>query len=205
LTNINSNLAEVKSGIRKRVLDKRNSLSISKRKRASRDAVENFIGNIPIEKSDIIASFIPISGEIDISLLNEILHENGNKVVLPAIKEKELPLLFRLFTPEDNLVFNNKYKIYEPAESQEECTPTIVIVPLVACDAKGNRIGFGGGFYDRTIEYLEKKREILTVGIAYDFQILSEIPTLGHDKELDCIITDKKVIVCDDNRLKDKE
>jgi len=203
LTNKNIDLASIKSEIRKKIIDKRNSLSSAYRRNASRNLIENFIGNAPIDQSDIIASFIPISGEIDVSLLNEILHENGNKVVLPAIEEKDQPLIFRLYSPSENMAFNKQYKIYEPPNTQEEYMPTVIIVPLVACDNKGNRIGFGGGFYDRTIDHLERKKEVLTIGLAYDFQILAEIPTLDHDKKLDCIITDKQVVICDDNRIKD--
>lgn len=193
-------LKNIKSAIRSKILDKRNSLSIKEKRNASRNAISIFMGNVPIEKKDIIASFVSIAGEIDITFLTEILYENGNKIALPVVTKKHTPLSFRTFDPKDSMIFNEKYNIYEPLASQKELIPTVIIVPLIACDKEGNRIGFGGGFYDRTIELLEKRREIFKVGIAYDFQVLNEIPISEHDQQLDCIITDKEVIICHDNR-----
>jgi len=87
----------------------------------------------------------------------------------------------------------NKFGIPEPI-SQKLCIPDILLVPLVAYDDKLNRLGYGGGFYDRYIEKIEKKKKILKVGLAFSFQKLNRVPTSSHDKKLDFIITEKGII-----------
>ena len=99
---------------------------------------------------------------------------------------------FKHWSTNDPLIIN-KYGIPEPT-SKKTVYPNVIFVPLVAYDKNLNRIGYGGGFYDRYIEKLKKKKKIIKIGLAYSFQEIKKIPFNTHDKKLDFIITDKKII-----------
>ena len=85
----------------------------------------------------------------------------------------------------------NKYGIPEPISNKVNY-PGILLVPLVAFDKNFNRIGYGGGFYDRYIKKIKKNKKIITIGLAYSFQKVKKIPTNKNDVKLDYILTDKE-------------
>ena len=87
----------------------------------------------------------------------------------------------------------NKYGINEPI-SIKKIYPDIIFVPMLAFDADLNRLGYGGGFYDRYLDKVKKIKKILKIGLAYSYQELKKIPINKHDKKLDFIITEKKII-----------
>ena len=87
----------------------------------------------------------------------------------------------------------NKYGIPEPT-SKKISYPDVIFVPLVGFDHELNRLGYGGGFYDRYIENIEKKKKIIKIGLAFSFQKLNKVPINSHDQRLDLIITDKEII-----------
>ena len=84
----------------------------------------------------------------------------------------------------------NKFGIPEPT-SNKVIFPNILLVPLVAFDKYLNRIGYGGGFYDRYIKKINKKKKVITIGLAYSFQKVSKIPANEYDMKLDYIVTEK--------------
>ena len=90
----------------------------------------------------------------------------------------------------NNPLLINKYGIPEP-EPSNKIYPNILFVPLVAFDKKFNRLGYGGGFYDRYIQKLSKTKKILKIGLAFSYQKINKIPVNKHDKKLDIIITEK--------------
>ena len=85
----------------------------------------------------------------------------------------------------------NKYGIPEPT-SDKIMFPSILLVPLLAYDKDCNRVGYGGGFYDRYIKKIKKKKKIITIGLAFSFQKIRQVPTNRYDMKLDYIATDKK-------------
>ncbi len=87
----------------------------------------------------------------------------------------------------------NQYGIPEP-NSRKIVYPDILLIPLVAFDKKLNRLGYGAGFYDRLIQSLKKKKNIITIGLAFDFQEVYLIPTSKYDQKLDYIVTNKKIL-----------
>ena len=87
----------------------------------------------------------------------------------------------------------NKYGIPEPI-SENKIYPDIIFVPLVAFDKEFNRLGYGGGFYDRYIQKISKIKKMLKIGIAFSFQKLKKIPVNKHDKKLDIILTEKEIL-----------
>ena len=87
----------------------------------------------------------------------------------------------------------NKYGIPEPSDGKI-VLPDILIVPVVAFDKNLNRLGYGAGFYDRLIETLKKKKHVITIGLAFDFQEVYFIPVSKHDQKLDYIVTNNKIL-----------
>ena len=97
---------------------------------------------------------------------------------------------FKIWSTKDPLAVN-KYGIPEPI-SKKTIYPSILLVPLVAYDQNLNRLGYGGGFYDRYIKKIKKRKKIITLGLAYSFQKIKNIPTNKNDMKLDFIVTEKK-------------
>ena len=87
----------------------------------------------------------------------------------------------------------NRYGIPEPCDGKV-VYPDILLVPVVAFDKSLNRLGYGGGFYDRLIQSLTKKKKIITIGLAFDFQEVYIIPISKHDQKLDYIVTNRKIL-----------
>ena len=88
----------------------------------------------------------------------------------------------------------NKYGIPEPI-TKKKIYPDVLLVPLVAYDLNLNRLGYGGGFYDRYINKISKIKKILTIGLAYSFQQIKKVPTNSFDKKLDCIVNEKEILI----------
>ena len=136
----------------------------------------------------IVGGYYPFNYEIDIK---EILHKFKKKnfqILLPKIRNN-FKMNFFKWSFNDPLVIN-KYGIPEPI-SNDVKYPNILLVPLVAYDDNLNRIGYGGGFYDRYIKKIKKRKKIITIGLAYSFQKVKKIPTNKHDIKLDYIINEK--------------
>ncbi|MEM1237874.1 MAG: 5-formyltetrahydrofolate cyclo-ligase [Pseudomonadota bacterium] len=138
-----------------------------------------------------VAGYMPINTEIDPRPALEEAAARG-PVCIPVIEAAATPLKFARWEPDMALV-EGAFKAMIPADP-EWVTPEIVIVPLVAFDAKGGRLGYGGGFYDRTLELLRAARPTLAAGFAYSAQEAEDLPLEPTDQPLDLIITEGKII-----------
>ena len=118
----------------------------------------------------------------------EKLEKYNYPISLPKIKKNNQMDFFHWSTKDPLQI--NKYGIPEPI-SNEIKYPSILLVPIVAYDKNLNRIGYGGGFYDRYINKIKKRKNIITIGLAYSFQKVKKIPINKYDKKLDFIITEK--------------
>ena len=112
-------------------------------------------------------------------------------ISLPTISENNQMDFFE-WTNKDPLKKINKYGIAEPV-STKKVYPDVIFIPLVAYDDDLNRLGYGGGFYDRYFEKISKIKKILKIGLGYSYQELKKVPTDKHDKKLDLIITEKNI------------
>ena len=139
--------------------------------------------------SKIIGGYYPYNYEVDAIKILEKFEKLGYEISLPKIKNNSQMDFFR-WSPKDPLSIN-KYGIPEPI-SNLICYPDILLVPLVAYDKYLNRIGYGGGFYDRYIKRLKKRKKIITIGLAYSFQKVKKIITNRYDTKLDFVVTEKK-------------
>ncbi len=137
-----------------------------------------------------IGGYYPYNYEVDAIDILKKFEKKKYQISLPKIK-KNFKMDFFNWSTIDPLSIN-KYGIPEPI-SKKIVHPSIIFVPLVAFDKNLNRIGYGGGFYDRFIKRIKKKRKIITIGFAYSFQRIDNVPTSKNDIKLDFIITTKKI------------
>ena len=133
-----------------------------------------------------VGGYYPYNHEIDAINILEELEKYNYVTSLPRIK-KNYQMDFYNWSSKEPLVIN-KYGIPEPISNMIKY-PDILLVPLVAFDKSFNRIGYGGGFYDRYIKKLRKKKKIITIGLAYSFQKVKKITVKEHDVQLDYIVT----------------
>ena len=135
--------------------------------------------------------YYPSNYEIDDLDILHFLEKKNFKVSLPVIK-KENQMNFHKWSRRDPLKIN-KFGIPEPVSSKI-IYPDILLLPLVAFDSNLNRLGYGGGFYDRYIEKIEKIKKVKKIGLAFSFQKITSIPINQHDKRLDFIFTEKEIL-----------
>ena len=176
-----------KSEIRKKILKIRKKNNYKKLK-INFSQISEILGK---EKKNgkIIGGYYPYNYEIDtIDILEEF--EKKNYIIsLPKLK-KNSQMDFFYWSTKDPLMIN-KYGIPEPISNKVKY-PDILLVPLVAYDKNLNRIGYGGGFYDRYIKKIKKNKKIITIGLAYSFQKVKKIPINEYDIKLDFIVTEKR-------------
>ncbi len=139
-----------------------------------------------------VSGFWPMGPEIDIRPLLEALHERGHPVLLPVTPKRGQPLTFRAWRPGDPLI---REKFGTMAPTGEEGAPAFLLVPLLAFDRGGHRLGYGGGYYDRTLAGLPGA---FALGCAYALQEVDAVPVGPDDVRLDAVATETGVIFCKD-------
>ena len=144
-------------------------------------------------KKITIAGYYPSNYEVNILKFLEIASKRKFEITLPVIKSSGNMCFKRWIFKEP--LYINKFGILEPKNSSKEIIPDLIMVPLVAFDSNLNRIGYGKGYYDRSLEKINKiKKNTVALGIAYSFQKCSGIPVKKHDFELDYIFTEQGII-----------
>ena len=138
-----------------------------------------------------LGGYYPSNYEIDDLEILTLLERKGYKVSMPILKNNNQMDFFK-WSNNDPLKLN-RYGIPEPISSKI-FYPDIILVPLIGYDNHFNRLGYGGGYYDRYIEKIEKIKKITKIGLAYSYQKLKSIPINQHDKKLDFIITEKGIL-----------
>ena len=142
-------------------------------------------------KSKNIGGYFTSNFEIDDLKILEMMEKKNFNVSLPVIKENN-QMNFLQWSRNDPLKIN-KFGIPEPISSKI-INPDILLVPLVSFDSKLNRLGYGGGFYDRYIEKIEKVKKVIKIGLAFSYQKIKKVPINKFDKKLDFIITEKEIL-----------
>ncbi len=142
-------------------------------------------------KSGIVAGYLPLHSEIDARPLMRALVDAGHSLALPCIKRKAHPLEFRRYGFGDKLR-GGAYNTREPLRGAAITEPDIVLLPLLAFARNGMRLGYGGGFYDRSLAVLRSKKPIFACGLAFAGQEVPVLPTDEFDQKLDGILTEKE-------------
>jgi 5-formyltetrahydrofolate cyclo-ligase len=143
----------------------------------------------------IVSAYFPLDGEPSPLPLLEKLAAAGIKTALPVTGRLGTPLVFRLWRYGEPTV-KGKMAIEEPLPGAPEAAPDLLFVPLAAFDRAGHRIGYGAGFYDRSLAQLRAKKIIWAAGLAYASQEFPVVPHDAHDESLDYVLTERELIVC---------
>ena len=139
-----------------------------------------------------LSSFYPSSFEINTLRLFETKIINKLEILLPVINKNNMMCFYKW--KKNDVLKINQFGMLEPALLSSHIIPDIMLVPLLAYDSKNNRLGYGGGFYDRYIKkYIKIHKNILTIGIAFSFQRYHKIPVFNNDVKLDYILTEKGI------------
>lgn len=141
-----------------------------------------------LQPSQAVSAFLAIGEEIDPLPLMRRLWAAGHAVGLPVMVGKDRPLVFRRWregAPLDEV----KWGIREPTADAPIIVPDVMLVPLLAFDARGYRIGYGGGFYDRSIAEIRAVKPVITIGLAYDELEVDAVPHDAYDQRLDWVLT----------------
>jgi 5-formyltetrahydrofolate cyclo-ligase len=169
----------------------RGGLSEEERRAAALGLVETWRYEQPVEPPAVVAGFWPIAEELDIRPLMIELINQGCQLALPVVVAKKQPLVFRAWRPGDPLEAG-AFGTLQPTARRAVVEPEVLIVPLLAVDEEGWRLGYGGGFYDRTLEALRARKRVIAVGVAFNEQIVPEVPHDPNDQRLDWLLTDKR-------------
>ena len=190
-------MIRAKEEIRRLMIKKRESMRKEEVLEKSKKIEERFLSSDEFAKSDRIAIYYPIRNEVDTRGIISWLLSKGKEVYLPITREEITLGRIRSFSE----LRPGKFNIMEPREAiDEEVNLDLIVVPGVAFDESGYRLGFGKGYYDR---FLRSFRETTKLGLAYEFQVLEEVPRDEEDIPVDFIITEKRRIDCLKNRKKE--
>ena len=151
--------------------------------------------------TSVIAGYWPIQSEINPFVLMQALEDIGYPLALPCLVPNSLTgdnsdgfrMIFRRFSISDPLI-SGPFDILQPSDEAPEVMPNIVLLPLLAFDEGGRRLGYGGGYYDRALAHLRQVHSVKAYGLAFSGQQLAEIPFEVHDQQLDGILTERGVV-----------
>jgi len=148
---------------------------------------------LPIAAGVIVSGFMPMKSEINPLPLVKKLAGQGARLALPVVAGRGKPLVMRAWTWGEPLVAG-VWGIREPKPQAAEVEPDILLVPLLAFDRGGYRLGYGGGYYDLTIAQLRVRKAVVAVGLAYAAQEVPKVPTTPRDARLDLVLTEREAI-----------
>lgn len=150
---------------------------------------------LAFDRGAVISAYWPMRDELDTRKLLIGLYEDGMRCALPVMEQNDKPLIFRQWQPGD-ILEEATFGVAEPAPDQPVLIPEIMMVPLLAVDREGNRVGYGGGYYDRTLLQRRQGRDgpVIAVGVAYEAQVFPVVPHDEGDARLDWLITEQGFI-----------
>ena len=183
-------IEETNAALRIRARAARASLDHGERSDAAVAAARHFFEGMVMHVSDVVAAYWRIRDELDCQPILVKLMDSNQKVVLPVVLGPEEPLDLRVWEPGASL-YESGFGTLAPSELAPRAEPDIVIMPLLGFDSHGTRLGYGGGYYDRTLASMTKKPRL--IGLAYAAQELEHIPREPHDVPLDAVITEAGV------------
>lgn len=180
---------QLKKNLRLEALARRDALDPVWRVEAALDMAETARKEIAAEPGQVVSGFWPMRSEVDVRPLMFALLESGARLCLPAILDKTT-IVFRELVRGAPMI-EMGFGTVGPHEEAEVLDPAIMLVPLAAFDARGHRIGYGGGYYDRAIERLHKAgKPPLLIGVAFDCQQVERVPEEPHDVVLANLLTE---------------
>lgn len=179
----------MKAALRKALAARRNTAADPAVQAA---ATAHLIAALRAHRGAVLSGYMPMRGEIDPIAAMIAHHAAGGTVGVPVIVARATPLVFHRWTPEAEMV-PGTFGARVPAQA-DPVIPTVLIVPLLGFDARGYRLGYGGGYYDRTLEQLRGRGPVTAIGFAWASQECPEVPTEPTDQRLDLIVTEAGVL-----------
>jgi 5-formyltetrahydrofolate cyclo-ligase len=181
----------VKAALRLRARAQRVTFLKSAHPDAAAEAAKNFFSAVPLEPGMVVAAYWPIRDELDCRPVLTRLMDSGQPVCLPVVLGEEQPLELRLWEQGVPL-YPSGFGTLAPPDDAPRAEPDVILMPLLGFDRAGTRLGYGGGYYDRTLASMTKRPRL--VGFAFQAQELDFIPREPHDIPLDTLITEQGVL-----------
>lgn len=185
-------LADAKNELRRDAVAQRDALPASVRAAAA-IAIATRPFPVPFAPGTVVSGFMSFNSEIDPLPLMRALAGHGARLALPVVIGRGKPLLMREWAFGEPLVAGS-WGIGEPTPQAAAVDPEILIVPLLAYDRAGNRIGYGAGYYDLTIAQLRARKPVIAAGLAFAAQEVPAVPVSARDARLDLVLTEREVI-----------
>jgi len=188
--------AAAKAAMRRLMRSRRAAIAPALRAAASIAVSERLAAMLPrlaLASRAVVAGYAPIKDELDPRPAMSALAERGFALALPVAGALGTELGFRAWTPEMPMV-EDRMGIPVPPETAPALQPALLLVPMLAFDNAGRRLGYGAGFYDRTLAELRLQRAVLAVGLAYAAQEVDSVPAGPHDSALDAVVTEDDVL-----------
>ena len=186
---------EIKRGLREALLQDRAAMMAAHSGTASLAIRDRYLSAFAPPPGTVVSAFWPMPGELDLRPLLEALHARGCVCGLPVVVARNAPLEFRSWEPGVTLV-TSRFGISEPGPERPVVRPQHALVPLLAFDDDGYRLGYGGGFYDRTLAALRRDGAgpLVAIGVGLEAQRRPALPREPFDERLDWLLTDEAVI-----------
>jgi 5-formyltetrahydrofolate cyclo-ligase len=178
---------EAKAGLRIKARANRAAILNSTRGDSARAVAAHFFDSVQLKPADVVAGYWRIKDEMDCQPILIRLMDSNQPVCLPVVLGDDEPLELRLWEPGTPL-YEAGFGTLAPSELAPLVEPDVILMPLLGFDRRGTRLGYGGGYYDRTLTWLSKRPRL--VGLAFAAQELDMIPREAHDVPLDMIVTE---------------
>ena len=184
--------AALKQAAREAARMRRDEAHAAKGDKAAALIADHFMKAFSLAPQSCVAGYAAMGSEVDPAPLLTRLDDEGHICALPAIEERNAPLVFRRWRPGEALA-PGLHGTREPFSSAARSIPDLVLVPLLAFDAAGRRLGYGGGYYDRTLAALRAgAKPVVAVGVAFSGQEAQDLPEDEYDERLDWVITERE-------------
>ena len=182
-----------KINLRKVLIQKRNLIKKNSTQEFNLSVFKQLIEIIEFDKVKSVGSFMSVRSEISTIELNKKIVEMNKTLVFPVIEQHSEELIFKTLDTNNNFKLG-KFNIPEPTKDNKEMIPQLFFVPCLGFDLSGYRIGYGGGFYDKTFAKLKKLNLVFyTVGFAFEKQKQNKLPIEKYDYKLDFVLTEKQL------------
>lgn len=186
---------ETKRALRGNLLEDRAAVMAAHAGTARLAIRDRYLASFDPPPGTVVSAFWPMPGELDLRPLLEALHARGCVCALPVVVGRDAPLVFRSWEPGVTLV-TSRFGIAEPGPERAELRPQHALVPLLAFDDDGYRLGYGGGFYDRTLTGLRSDAAgpLVAIGVGLEAQRRPSLPREPFDERLDWLVTEEAVV-----------
>jgi 5-formyltetrahydrofolate cyclo-ligase len=188
-----SDIDEAKRALRMEAEIRRHEAATTDDGRAGARLAERFLDSVTVPAGAVVSGFWPIRTEIDVIPLLHALAARGHTLALPVVVGPARPLVFRAWREGDAMA-EGPYGIREPLADVPEVAPHVLLVPLLAFDRAGWRLGYGGGFYDRSLAALRERSATMAIGVAWAAQEVAAVPRDGRDQPLDWVVTEREAL-----------